>query len=1200
MRFFPLLRSEFHRLLGCAALTSGLSAQSYLEVTFEDGTPGESPVGNYTLSPSGNTSSNGAVVVDAVTTPANVLAGQSLYLYDLSGDLTTGDPTHWRGEFNGGDDVSDVRVDFDFRRGFAAIDQADTDTRFHFALGRAGDSLNNSDFRPFEIRILNNGDLVVNSVDGSATAGQHVTTGSNHLTLLVNSHDTAAVDYADETLGSGSVAPNSFVVFLNGVSLGPFTFHQTPDPANAPQVDFRAQNNDLGQFAFYQDSKRQGELVLDNLSITALAAPVASVAAPTGLTAGAGSASSVTLTWTDVADNELNYRVERKSAGGSYAVIAELAADATSHTDTSVAASSSYTYRVVAQAGVVSSDVSNEAEVTTPAQVAPQIQVTFTGTGSVINGGTTTLSVSAVGEEPLTYQWYIGASGDDSQPIDGAVNASLTLSPVTADTSVWVRVSNESGSDDSSTIEVEVLNLLTTVVATEAELEAALATARAGDTVLMADGEWRDVVIRLSGNVDASLPLTLGAVNPGKVLMTGASRVQIGGSHVVLRDLVFQGPYSGNDDEVIQFRNGGANPARSCRVTNVAIIDYVPADGRDTDWVSFYGSDNRVDHCYFSGHDVPGVTMVVWLDGEPDNHRIDHNHFANRANGGGENGWETIRVGTSGTSMSDSRTVVEHNLFTRVDGEIEIISNKSGGNIYRHNTFLECAGTLTLRHGNGCLVDSNIFLGRSRDGSGGIRVIGEDHVIVNNHIEGTRERDGAAITVYAGVDGGALNEYFAAHGALIAHNTFVDNLGTAIDIGTGLGSRDRTILPTGVRVVNNLMTRATDSSAAYVTGEGAPAATYLANLYFNGSPGLDFLSGLFEIDPAMTWDARRLLTLASAFGPVVDAGTADVTAVLHDAEGRLRSPPPDVGAHEVSSALASTTFGPATTLTTGPDYLSADRQFGVPNARMVNSSVRARSDPGESGLINGFVVGGDALKSVLVRTVGPGLEPFGVEGVMARPSVVVTNSSGAEVASNAGWESGPTGELDQASAAVGAFELQRGVADSAVVATLAPGAYTAQVVPTNGEGGTVLVEVYDLTPGSGTLLNQSARGDVRDGQDVLIAGFVVNGTAPRRALVRCAGPALVEFGVAGALADPSLELHTTGSDVVLSNDNWSEGDDAAEISTAAETVGAFAFAADSADAAMLVTLAPGVYTVHARGVDGAQGTVLLEVYFLAE
>src|SRR5690606_25094710 len=126
------------------------------------------------------------------------------------------------------------------------------------------------------------------------------------------------------------------------------------------------------------------------------------------------------------------------------------------------------------------------------------------------------------------------------------------------------------------------------------------------------------------------------------------------------------------------------------------------------------------------------------------------------------NGWETIRVGTSDTSMSLSRTLVEHNLFTRADGEIEIISNKSGANTYRYNTFLACSGTLTLRHGDGCVVDSNLFLGRGRDGSGGVRVIGENHVVINNHFEGTRARDGAAVTIYAGVSGGALNEYFAA------------------------------------------------------------------------------------------------------------------------------------------------------------------------------------------------------------------------------------------------------------------------------------------------------------------------------------------------------------------------------------------------------------------------------------------------------
>jgi hypothetical protein len=143
---------------------AGLS-QTYYTNTFESDVVGESPSGDLTLSPSSNSSTNGFEIIDGTSSPANPLGTKSLYLFDRSGDLSSGNPSHLRGPFADGQNVSNVRVDFEFRRGFLAINPADTDTRFHFAVARAGDSLNNSDFRPFEIRIVNNGDLVVNSID---------------------------------------------------------------------------------------------------------------------------------------------------------------------------------------------------------------------------------------------------------------------------------------------------------------------------------------------------------------------------------------------------------------------------------------------------------------------------------------------------------------------------------------------------------------------------------------------------------------------------------------------------------------------------------------------------------------------------------------------------------------------------------------------------------------------------------------------------------------------------------------------------------------------------------------------------------------------------------------------------------------------------------------------------------------------------
>ena len=1167
-------------------------AQSYYSNTFESDAVGAKPAGDFTYSPSANSSTNGFTVVDSSSSPANPLGTRSFYLFDRS----NGDPTHWRGPFSEDVNVSNVRVDFDFRRGFLPVDAADTDTRFHFAVGRAGNTLNNSDFRPFEIRLVNNGDLIVNSVTGSSSAGTHLTEAVNHLTVLANSHDTLAVAYTDATLGSGSLAANTLKVFLNNVDLGTFTFHQTPDPANAPQVNFYAQNDDLGQFAFYQDTSRQGELLIDNLSIVSLTEVPTTIVAPTTLTAVASGPAQIDLTWQDNADNELSYVIERHSGSGTFVAVAEQAANATAYSDKSVSDNSTYTYQVRAKAGAVSSEPSNSVMVTTPVQVLPLI-TSVTAPLTVAAGETAQVTISALGQAPLTYQWYQGASGDVSAPISGATAAMLSLPNLAAGISVWGRVSNASGIDDTDTKLIDVRIPGSVVVQTAAELDAALASTGPGDVILLANGTWDDAVIRLSGVGTAASPITVGAVTPGKVILTGNSRAQIGGSYTVLRDLIFTGTYTGNAHEIIQFRNGSAGPANNARVTNVSIIDYIPANGADTDWVAFFGTNNRLDNSFLSGHDVIGVTVVVDVGGEPNNHLIDHNHFADRINGGA-NGWETIRVGVSSASMQDSLTVVEHNLFTRIDGEIEIISNKSGGNIYRYNTFLDCSGTLTLRHGNGCRVDSNLFLGRSREGSGGVRIIGEDHVVVNNHFEDTRGRDGAAITVYTGADDGPLNEYFAAHRAYIAHNTFVNVTGLAIDIGTGFGSRDLTILPTGVVVTNNVMTRSTTNPGGFVNEQTGATATWTNNLYNNGAIGLSSPTGFSEADPLMRFDPIRIYSVPTTTSPVVGAAVAGTVSIPLDLDGSTRDSSPDLGAIEVSGLDTALAVAMATTANTGPAYLNSNRTVGTPDASLVNSSVRAVSGNGDAILINGFVVGGSDLKSILVRTVGPGLTAFGVSDVMAQPAVTVFDRNNNEIAANSGWENGDATSIISTSALVGAFPLVAGSADSAVIATVAPGPYTAQVSPVDGQGGSILVEVYDATPGSGFLLNQSARGEITANQTVLIAGFVVSGTASRRALIRCVGPELANFGVTAALGDPELKVFNSAATEISANDNWSSNANAATIVQASSDLWAFPLTAGSNDAAVLIELSPGAYTVHARGNDGTVGTVLLEVYFL--
>ncbi|MEO6245723.1 MAG: hypothetical protein ABIQ12_09825, partial [Opitutaceae bacterium] len=266
--------------------------------------------------------------------------------------------------------------------------------------------------------------------------------------------------------------------------------------------------------------------------------------------------------------------------------------------------------------------------------------------------------------------------------------------------------------------------------------------------------------------------------------------------------------------------------------------------------------------------------------------------------------------------------------------------------------------------------------------------------------------------------------------------------------------------------------------------------------------------------------------------------------------------------------------------------------------RLANLSARTTAGAGAQAAIAGFVIGGTEPKPVLVRAIGPGLSAFGIGAPLAAPRAELFRAgAAAPLAANTGWADAPA--LAQAAALAGAFPLAAGSADSALLATLAPGDYTAVATPADGRAGVGLVEIYDLAAAaSGSrLANLSTRAGVSAGDATLICGVVVSGGTPKRVLVRAAGPALAAFGVAGVLARPQLTL-LAGNLPVAVNAGWAASPDAAVLADAARSAGAFAFAAGSADAALIAHLAPGPYTAQVTGVDGATGIALLEIYEL--
>jgi hypothetical protein len=205
----------------------------------------------------------------------------------------------------------------------------------------------------------------------------------------------------------------------------------------------------------------------------------------------------------------------------------------------------------------------------------------------------------------------------------------------------------------------------------------------------------------------------------------------------------------------------------------------------------------------------------------------------------------------------------------------------------------------------------------------------------------------------------------------------------------------------------------------------------------------------------------------------------------------------------------------------------------------------------------------------------------------------VFDSKGVVVGSNEGWSN----SLTTAFAQVGAAPLPSNSKDAALRLTLSPGGYSVLVSGANQPAGVALVEVYEMGSAS-RLLNLSTRARVQSGDGVLISGLVISGTQPRRVLVRASGPALAKAGVTGVLANPVLSLFKSTT-VIATNDDWDSGNAATAVNSASKAVGAVPFPAGSKDAALLIDLPPGVYSMQVKGVSDVSGIALLEVFDVA-
>jgi hypothetical protein len=251
------------------------------------------------------------------------------------------------------------------------------------------------------------------------------------------------------------------------------------------------------------------------------------------------------------------------------------------------------------------------------------------------------------------------------------------------------------------------------------------------------------------------------------------------------------------------------------------------------------------------------------------------------------------------------------------------------------------------------------------------------------------------------------------------------------------------------------------------------------------------------------------------------------------------------------------------------------------------------------------VIDGTTNKTVIVRAAGPALTGYGVSGALQDPRLeIIRFDTGATVAANDNWETGNNAAtLSAAFTRLGAFGFAADSKDAAVLASLPPGVYTAKLSGVGSTTGVALVEAYDADPDAPTaltrkLLNISTRGQVGTGDNVLIAGLVVDGPAPRRYLIRAIGPTLATYGVAGALDDPILQIYDSANTLIRENDDWDTPPSGQQaLLDAANAVGASPLQVRR-DSAMIITLQPGRYSAKVTGFGSTTGVALVEIYEL--
>ena len=451
----------------------------------------------------------------------------------------------------------------------------------------------------------------------------------------------------------------------------------------------------------------------------------------------------------------------------------------------------------------------------------------------------------------------------------------------------------------------------TTTVNTTSELEDTVSYAMTpGETICLASGDYNGLDLTFGGTGTSDLPITIAAAVPGEVTISGEVFVGMTGEYVVFQGFIFKD--GSMDSSLIQTRANSNTACNNCRITDNSFINMDKDMDDSTKWFQIYGSNNRFDHNWVTGKSTPGALFIVERGDAPgteDRTQIDHNYFGDRPPkdglayaGESDNEFEGIRIGTSDTHTSDSFAVIEHNYFTAINGEAEVISVKAGGVTVAHNTIRNSRGSIVSRHGEGSNINNNFILGDDNPFAGGIRLVDANHSVTNNYIQGARNQSSNFYggILISGSDGSVTNGYQDVENVLVANNTIVDS---ANSINLYAGNEDDK--PDSVYFVNNVVADAIGpvvKNADELPENSVIAGNYVYGQSFSDDEDMTSITGMTFINPMLSAGSDGIYRPTANSATLTadkNADTGDYTLPTTDMDGQTRSNPTISGADEI-------------------------------------------------------------------------------------------------------------------------------------------------------------------------------------------------------------------------------------------------------------------------------------------------------------